>query len=105
MSQGSIVEGLNAEQRRSVECLHDPICILAGAGSGKTTTTTRRIAQQVVSGEFGPQNVLAVTFTTNAAGELAELARPGCARRANRRHRLYSVGLDLVRYADHSRTR
>jgi DNA helicase-2/ATP-dependent DNA helicase PcrA len=78
MSERSIFEGLNAEQRRAVECVHGPVCILAGAGSGKTTTITRRIAHQVVSGEFEPKNILAVTFTTKAAGELAErLARLG----------------------------
>src|SRR6266545_6043804 len=75
---GPITAGLNPEQLRAVETLHGPLCILAGAGSGKTTTITRRIAHQVVSGEFEPKNVLAVTFTTKAAGELAErLARLG----------------------------
>jgi DNA helicase II / ATP-dependent DNA helicase PcrA len=81
VSEGSIFEGLNAEQRRAVECLHGPVCILAGAGSGKTTTITRRIAHQVVAGEFEPKNILAVTFTTKAAGELADrlaaLGAPG----------------------------
>jgi DNA helicase-2/ATP-dependent DNA helicase PcrA len=81
VSREAIFEGLNAEQRRAVECLYGPLCILAGAGSGKTTTITRRIAHQVVSGEFEPKNLLAVTFTTKAAGELAErlvrLGAPG----------------------------
>ena len=81
MSNEAIFDALNAEQRRAVECLHGPVCILAGAGSGKTTTITRRIAHQVASGEFEPKNVLAVTFTTKAAGELAErlaaLGAPG----------------------------
>jgi DNA helicase-2/ATP-dependent DNA helicase PcrA len=47
-----------------------PVCILAGAGSGKTTTITRRIANQVVTGAFEPQAILAVTFTARAAREL-----------------------------------
>jgi DNA helicase-2/ATP-dependent DNA helicase PcrA len=73
-----IFAGLNAEQRRAVEAIRGPVVILAGAGSGKTTTITRRIAHQVVSGEFEPKNILAVTYTTKAAGELGErLAKLG----------------------------
>src|SRR5436190_1505475 len=50
------------------------------AGSGKTTTITRRLANQIVSGEFAPHNLLAVTFTRKAAAELKErLARLGVA--------------------------
>jgi DNA helicase-2/ATP-dependent DNA helicase PcrA len=55
-----------------------PVAILAGAGTGKTTTITHRIAQQVLVGAFAPASVLAVTFTEKAAGELkARLARLG----------------------------
>jgi DNA helicase-2/ATP-dependent DNA helicase PcrA len=49
-----------------------PVCILAGAGSGKTTTITRRVAQQVRTETFAPQQIMAVTFTDKAAGELRD---------------------------------
>src|SRR3954464_4613586 len=73
--------GLKPEQLRAVETLRGPVCILAGAGSGKTTTITRRIAQQVVTGAFAPAQIMAVTFTDKAAGQLrqrlASLGAPG----------------------------
>ncbi|MGH3042551.1 MAG: UvrD-helicase domain-containing protein, partial [Gaiellaceae bacterium] len=62
-----VFDGLNPEQRRAVEAVRGPVCILAGAGSGKTTTITRRVAHQVASGAFEPGEILAVTFTDKAA--------------------------------------
>jgi DNA helicase-2/ATP-dependent DNA helicase PcrA len=74
------LDGLNPEQRRAAEAVRGPVCILAGAGSGKTTTITRRIAQQVATGAFPANAVMAVTFTDKAAGELRErLAALGAA--------------------------
>ncbi len=66
------LDGLNREQRRAAEAVRGPVCILAGAGSGKTTTITRRIAQQVQTNAFAANQVLAVTFTDKAAGELRQ---------------------------------
>src|SRR3954466_9454046 len=81
MDETSILEGLNDEQRRAVEAVRGPVCILAGAGSGKTTTITRRIAYQVASGAFEPTQIMAVTFTDKASGELrARLASLGVTR-------------------------
>ncbi len=61
--------------------MRGPVCILAGAGTGKTTTITRRIAFQVASGAFDPAQIMAVTFTDKAGGELrARLAALGVTR-------------------------
>src|SRR3954470_24445464 len=78
MDADGVFAGLNPDQRRAGEAVRGPVCILAGAGSGKTTTITRRIANQVLTGTFTPQQILAVTFTDKAAGELrARLAALG----------------------------
>ncbi len=81
MDPSRILADLNPEQRRAVTSVTGPLCILAGAGTGKTTTITRRIAAQVCEGAFAGQNILAVTFTDKAATEmrrrLAELGVEG----------------------------
>lgn len=67
-----IFADLNPEQLQAVQAVTGPVVIVAGAGSGKTTTITRRIANQVRTRAFEARSILAVTFTTKAAGELVE---------------------------------
>ena len=79
----SVLAGLNEAQREAALALRGPVAILAGAGTGKTTTITHRIGCQVRSGAFEPSQILAVTFTDKAAGEL----RPGSRRSVSRARR------------------
>jgi DNA helicase-2/ATP-dependent DNA helicase PcrA len=65
-----IFDGLNDEQKKAVEAVRGPVCVLAGAGSGKTTTITRRIANQISTDTFDVNSILALTFTDRAAGEM-----------------------------------
>lgn len=65
-----LLAGLDEEQRRAAESLLGPVCILAGAGTGKTRALTHRIAYGVQTGAYDPARVMALTFTTRAAGEL-----------------------------------
>src|SRR5689334_23779714 len=78
---GPIFDALNDDQRAAVEAVRGPVCILAGAGTGKTTTITRRIAHQVATKTFNASDILAVTFTDRAANEMRErLAHLGVSR-------------------------
>ena len=69
--EDQLLDGLNDEQREAASAVRGPVCILAGAGTGKTTTITRRIARQVAGGSFDAGEILAVTFTDKAAREMA----------------------------------
>ncbi|MYI14778.1 MAG: AAA family ATPase, partial [Acidimicrobiaceae bacterium] len=73
-----LLAGLTLEQRDAVTTGASPLCIIAGAGSGKTRVLTRRIAWQASQGNADPRRTLAVTFTRRAARELrARLRRLG----------------------------
>ena len=88
---------LDPEQRDVATALRGPVCVVAGAGTGKTRAITHRIAYGVATGIYQPHEVLAVTFTTRAAGEmrgrLAQLGAPGVQART-----FHSAALRQARY-------
>ena len=75
MDAETVLAGLDPEQRAAAEAVRGPVCILAGAGTGKTRAITHRIAFAVRSGAVPPGQLLAVTFTARAAGELRNRLR------------------------------
>ena len=70
-SERDILEGLNPAQSAAVQCIEGPSLIIAGAGSGKTKVLTCRIAYMIAGGTV-PSQVLALTFTKKAAGEMKD---------------------------------
>jgi DNA helicase-2/ATP-dependent DNA helicase PcrA len=75
MHADEILDALDPEQRAVATALHGPVCVLAGAGTGKTRAITHRIAYGVRVNAYSPQSVLAVTFTARAAGEMRQRLR------------------------------
>ena len=66
----ALLATLDAEQRTAAEATLGPVCLLAGAGTGKTTAITHRIAYGVATGVYSPSRVMALTFTARSAAEL-----------------------------------
>ncbi len=92
-----MLAGLDPEQRTAVTAPAGPVCILAGAGTGKTRAITHRIAYRTLTGEVSPRHILAVTFTARAAAEmrsrLTELGAAGVQART-----FHAAALRQVRY-------
>jgi len=72
ITKSRYIEGLNPEQKEAVLYKKGPLLIIAGAGTGKTTAITKRVAYLIESGLANSQEILAVTFTEKAAGEMEE---------------------------------
>ncbi|HET8559469.1 MAG TPA: ATP-dependent DNA helicase UvrD2 [Marmoricola sp.] len=92
-----LLAALDPEQRAVAEALRGPVRVLAGAGTGKTRAITHRIAYGVATGVYNPMEVLAVTFTTRAAGEMRGRLRTLGAAGVQART-FHSAALRQVRY-------
>ncbi len=103
-----LFEGLNVEQKEAVVTTDGPVLVLAGAGSGKTKTLTHRLAYLLQEKHVSPFNILAVTFTNKAAGEMAHRVAALLTGDNNQAHiklpwlgTFHSVGVKILRKDGH----
>lgn len=97
MTPDDLLAGLDPEQREVASALHGPVRVLAGAGTGKTRAITHRIGYGVACGVYDPHKLLAVTFTTRAAGEMRHRLR-GLGAGGVQARTFHSAALRQVRY-------
>ena len=98
LQRADLLAGLDDDQRRAVETVDAPLLVVAGPGSGKTRTLTRRIAHLVANHAVDPARCLAITFTRRAAGEMRDRLRallPGAWERVAL-HTFHSLGLSIL---------
>ena len=94
----NILDNLNIKQEEAVKCIDGPLLVLAGAGSGKTRVLTTRIAYMIQNG-IDYDNILAITFTNKAAGEMKERIYKliGFSARSMQISTFHSFGLRLIK--------
>src|SRR5262249_39079654 len=99
MDADDLLAALDPEQREVARATRGPVCVLAGAGTGKTRAITHRIAYAVATGVVTPAHVLALTFTVRAAGELrGRLRALGGGAEAVRASTFHSAALRQLTY-------
>jgi DNA helicase-2/ATP-dependent DNA helicase PcrA len=97
LAPDAILAGLNPEQRQAAETVTGPVVILAGAGTGKTRVISHRVAYAVATTAVDERQVLVVSFTTKAAGEMELRLRALGLRRA-KASTLHAAALEQLRY-------
>ncbi len=104
----SLFLDLNDEQKRAVQATDGPVLVLAGAGSGKTKTLTHRLAYLLKEKKVSPFQILAVTFTNKAAGEMAKRIAALVTGETNKAHfslpflgTFHSIGVKILRKDGH----